>query len=288
MTTCADRQRDPTTAEHHLAASEWFKRERIWTKVGVTLPITIASAAPIVATAWPQTDVVVAATLGVLALFARLLAKPAAEVAHQRGVVELEARDCHVFNLPWNHFLAEPPEQEATHRMSERRRRKHPEEVQAVAEWYEFGAASIAESKQVLVAQRSNLAWARHDHERWATAVLSLLAILVIGGIGLALISGTTLLQYLGLVAFPSVPGWSDLWDTHRDQRRVIGRKLALRKRISAELPNPDPEPEALRGLQDDVFNSRLTSPYVPQLLYKISRAENDRAMRSAARKLLS
>lgn len=285
MTCCAERQRDPTTREHHLAASYLFLLERRATIFATHVPLTIACLIPVLVATTGSSGVEswAAAISGAVALIARVAAKPIATRSHRRGVEELEARDCHIFDLPWNHGLGERPQRESTKLRSDRATAALPEEASQVATWYEFGD-TVPDDVNVLIAQRSNLAWGENAHEHWANILVVALVLVVALGVAASTVADHPMATYLGVVAFPSVVGWIETWDLQSAHRRASADKADRRRKVEDAVERRNTA--QAREFQDDVFRSRLNHPHVPNWFHRLRRDRDDAAMRSAAHDL--
>lgn len=287
MTSCRERQKQSSAIDHHLAASDLFRSERRWTVWWLTIPIAIACLAPVAAFAADsrRVEVWLAAIAGGLALFGRLVAKPAGAARHREGVAELEARDCHIFNIRWNHGLGDQASRDDTCRRAQAARRALPVEEDRASNWYEFSDA-VTPERNVLIAQRSNLAWGEYDHRRWANTLAFLLITVIVAGLLSAGFAQGGVFEYLGLIGFPSVIGWCELWDQRVLHRRASGEKRAKRTEVD-RLIERGVLADA-RELQDDIFRSRLEHPHVPNWFHRMTRDHNDVVMRSVAQQLAS
>lgn len=285
VSTCADRQRSTAAIDHHLAASYAFKLERRWRWCATWLPVGAVVIAPALVIAAPTDglDALAGGIAGLTALLARVVGGPKAEAHHLRGVKELEARDCAIFGLQANTGLGPLPQAESTKLYAESARRLLPDEESRAATWYEFSDAA-SEPFNVLIAQRSSVAWGENEHEHWANALVLALVVAVLGGVSVAAAVGASLVSYLGLVAFPSVMGWLEIWDLQVAHRRAAHEKRDVRRRADHLVETRDGT--HARELQDAIFRGRLLAPYVPQWYYKLRRDRNDRSMRSVAQDL--
>lgn len=285
MTTCSERQRSGRSIDHHLAASHAFWLERRWYTIAVWIPIAIAVVAPAATVVFTSEFIgaVVGAVAGVITLASRSLGQPKITSHHRRGVLEIEARDCVIFDMPWNDAMGDEPQRETTDRYARRTRMRHPEEEARASDWYELDPA-VSEERNVLVSQRANVAWGENEHAHWANALSVVLVGVVALGLVMSMLQSTSLVTYLGIVAFPSVAGWIQLWDLQAAHRRASHDKAALRKRLDTLLK--DLQSHDRRRAQDAICRARMDHPHVPNWFHEHSRDENDASMRAVARQL--
>lgn len=150
--------------------------------------------------------------------------------------------------------------------------------------WYPFNnEASVP--LNIAVAQRANAAYT----DRLLKADSSLILVLTIVWIGLLLLVGIYTLSAFELVLgvmIPVLPGLLDNFENWLNVSNASKQRRSLAKEIEDVINDGEEIEPHITHWQQRTFELRLTTPYLPNLLYKSLRNKNEQAMKSAAEAL--
>lgn len=156
-----------------------------------------------------------------------------------------------------------------------------------LVDWYDIDAATPG-VKFVAIAQRMNVAYSdqllRSTVLLWTIVAIVWCAALII----LSLVVGLSLTTFLLGVFLPALPAALDVGVYIRSIARASRDRRDVAKAIEKRLASTA-EPvksEDLLAWQDLMFGLRLSTPQIPDWLYKLTRPLNEAAARSAADEL--
>jgi hypothetical protein len=282
------RQNTPDALRLLITQRRLYRRAKRWLGLRWLGMFVIGVGAPLVSVLWPSLAVAAGAVAGIWIFLARtvLLARQT-NLTGQAAAVQ-EQFDTLVFDMP---EVARRPSLPALEEIASIA--GPDEELQKVAEkeklidWYPIDDG-VDGTVAIAIAQRANASYTnrllRTTAAVWATAVaLWGLALVAIG-----LVVDLTAAQFLLGIIFPLLPAFLDLAQYVTSVRRSATDKAALASNIEDRLSGRgDPVlPEDLLVWQSQLFDLRRSAPEVPDLIYKVTRPKNERAMHTAARQL--
>jgi hypothetical protein len=271
-----------------IAQRRLYRRAKRWLAVRWIGMIIIGLAAPVVSVIYPSLAVVAGSVAGLWLFLGRtVLVLIQASITSKAAAVQ-EQLDFHIFGMPRTTARSTLPSLEEIAAIA-----GPDDQVEAIAgkeelfDWYPIDDAD-AGPVSVAIAQRANASYTdsllRTTAIVWSVATASWVLVLVV----VSLLSGLSLSTFLLGIALPVLPAFLDVvqyvvgvWRSARDRAdlaRVIEGHLG-----SSAGPV---QSEDLLVWQDRMYELRRTAPEVPDLLYKLKRKVNERAMSSAARQL--
>lgn len=274
----AQRQDLEVNLRRQLAARRYYslaKRSRL---IGQSVALLLALSSPIIFVIAPDLGPKLGAAAGLWIFISRLLIARFQRRFMCSGAAAQELFDCDVLGLPWNDRLARRPGQEDIRRTSER----NLKEIDRIKGWYPCPPATQW-PLSVLICQRSNTAWARRQHY-WYGLLLSAAAFIwVLFGIVFAVAQSASLVEYLTIIALPSLPAlldWTEIATSHFGASEGRGD---LEEEIGTLIRHGNGTDEDLREIQDGLFKYRCYGPLVPDWFYRRLRAAFEKDMRGAA-----
>ena len=250
--------------------------------------IIIGLAAPVISVIWPSLAVAAGAVAGLWLFLGRtVLVLMQASITAKAAAVQ-EQLDFHIFGMPRTTDRSTLPSLEEIAAIA-----GPDDEVEAVAakedllDWYPINDTD-AGPVSVAIAQRANASYTdsllRTTAILWTVATAAWVVMLLI----VSLLAGLSLSTFLLGIALPVLPAFLDVvqyvvgvWRSARD-RADLARAIAGHLGGSAG----PVQAEDLLVWQDRMYELRRIAPEVPDLLYKLKRKVNERAMNSAARQL--
>jgi hypothetical protein len=272
------RQDEERNLRFQLAARRYYTLAKGLRLLGQSVSTALALTSPLVLWLNPGLGPKLAAAAGLWIFASRFLLVRLQRGLINKGAVAQEAFDCAVLGLDWNETLARRPVQEDIHRASRRSRRR----VGKTKGWYPC-ADDSAWPLSVLVCQRSNAAWAGRQHSYYGFALIIAVVLWVVLGIGFAVGESASLVEYLTIIALPSLPAlldWAELAEGHLE---AGGKRDDLGEQIAGLIRGGGAHPEDLREIQDQLFELRRSAQLVPDWFYKLLRSSFERDMQGAA-----
>lgn len=280
------RQNEPHALRLLIAQRRMYRRAKRWVAARWLGMIVIGLAAPVISVIWPSLAVVAGAVAGLWLFLGRtLLVLIQASITSKAAAVQ-EQFDFHVFDMPRATGRSSLPSLEEIAAIA-----GPDDQVDVVAakekllDWYPINDAD-AGPVSVAIAQRANASYTdsllRTTAIAWTAATAIWVVVLVIA----SLLAGLSLSTFLLGIALPVLPAFLDVvqyvigvWRSARD-------RADLARAIEGHLGAGSVQGDDLLVWQDRMYELRRSAPEVPDLLYKLKRRVNERAMHSAARQL--
>lgn len=272
-----------------IAQRRLYRRAKRWLSLRWIGMVIIGIGAPAVAIAWPSLAVVSGAIAGLWLFLGRTLLVLLQGALTTKAASVQEQFDFYVFQMPDNANRSTLPSLEDIAKIA------GPDgQIRGVAEkeklidWYPVNAGDDG-AVSVAVSQRANASYTdgllRTTAIVWAVATVVWVVILIVASIVL----GLSLSGFLLGVALPVLPAFLDVVQYLAGVWRSASARHDLAQVIEAHITGTDGpvEGQDLLIWQERLFDLRRTAPEVPDLLYKIRRKVNERAMHSAARQLI-
>ncbi|MEG8281060.1 S-4TM family putative pore-forming effector [Streptomyces sp. AHA2] len=235
--------------------------------VGAALSITLPSARQAL-------GVSVALTL----LFVSILGSAREKRKTKQAASVQEEFDTYVFGLPWNATLADRPSTAVIAEAAERHRPRN------LRDWYS-DTEDLPYPLDVLVSQRSNLAWGVSDQRRWSAALAGFAILtLSLASIACALI-GLSFTDSVTAIFAPLIPAIKEVFEMWRASTESVKMKEATEARIaqiwetSLRQKKP-PKLTTCRELQDQMCTIRQVNAAIPSWFYWFLRDKNEKVMR--------
>ncbi|MYW15952.1 hypothetical protein GT039_10175 [Streptomyces sp. SID2955] len=216
--------------------------------------------------------------IAVILLFVSILGASREKRKNKQAASVQEEFDTYVFNLPWNSTLIDRPSN-AT--IAEAAARHKPKKLE---NWY-GDTEDLPYPLDVLVSQRSNLAWGASDHRRWS-ATLAGIGIFLFGLACLtSILLGLSFADAVTAVFAPLIPAVKEIFEMAIKNSEFTKEKEASEKRAAQmwddalrrrRLPNAS----SCRGLQDQICGFRQSNPVIPSWFYWFKRDQNEKVMR--------
>lgn len=282
------RQNDDHALRLLVTQRRLYSRAKRWLGLRWFGMLVIGLAAPVVSVIWPDLAVVSGAVAGLWIFLGRTVLVFAQSATTAKAAAIQEQFDFYVFGMPTS---------------IERSTLPSMEEIAVVAgpdaglrdvasgekllDWYPINGDD-AGTVTVAISQRANASYAdRLLHTTvtvWAVAAATWIALLI----ALSVIAGLSLLTFLVGVLLPILPAFLDVLEyvvgilKAARGRGDLARSIELRLRGAGETVDGSD----LLVWQERLYDLRRSTPQVPDLIYKIKRAANERAMKSAASQL--
>lgn len=275
-------QERPEAIEAATAFGRRYEIAQMWRGVAVGIGLALPVFGSILVLADSGISVALGAISGAWAVLGRYGVEALEARFRREGACAQEVFDCRVLGLHWNEGLAGPkPAPEdicdwAGKRDSGDRHGWYPKEV-APARW----------PLDVLLCQRANVVWGRRNHDRYAHIAAGLALTLFLATVGVGIVSGLSLSDYLVRLGLPSLPALliaGELFSGHRTQARAKQKvELAADGAWSAALAKcATVDPEQCRELQDTIFETRASGNPIPKWYYRLRLSHDEGAMRDA------
>lgn len=283
--TIARRQNDERALQLLVAQRRFYNRAKRWQSLRWIGILVIGLGGPFFSLLAPAVAVSVAAVTGVWLFAGRTVLALLENRTMLKAACVQEELDQYLFDMPDTiDRSGRPTPEDIALIAADKKPIRDVAKKEKLVDWYTVDANSPG-TTTIAIAQRSNAAYTdrliRTTVTVWAAAAILWLA----GLITWASISGVTLATFLLGALFPVLPAFLDVseyvmntWKAARDRADLaatIGRRFSRRDQSI--------EPQDLLVWQERLFDLRRTTPQVPNWLYKITRARNERAMKQTA-----
>jgi predicted pore-forming effector associated with SMODS systems len=279
------RQVEPAAITVQQAAAVLHRRAQIIEATRTSIAVVLA-ALGLVGTAIQAADST-AAILGfiwtpILAGFATPLLR-----RQLRRAVELqEIFDTQVFGLSWNKGIAgDQPSNAEIHHLGQKLKPSSKRMRHILEGWYD-NMAGIPYPLDVLACQEQNLSWDLQLRARYRNLITLALTIWFILGIIIGFAQHASLDQVLLGWYAPSLPAFTVGVEIFANQDELISEKrrllrwiskIAVEVRSEADIATQTELLQVARNLQDGIFASRMITPRVPYLVYRLFRSHDER-----------
>ncbi len=262
------------------AKDRFYKIGNRWHFWGASAAIVLALASPLALVYEPGWGPLLGAIAGVWIFISRLLFEPLKQGYQLKGASAQEMFDCDVLGLTWNDALIRQPSEEEIRSAS--KGFKDPKSTKKHCGWYPTDV-DIAWPRSVITCQRSNAVWGRRQHHAYGRLLMVTAFIWAIFGVIIALMHQATLAGYLTTIALPSLPAVLDAIDLSKKHFLASSRRQHLEDETNAMFDKNDSSHEALREIQDQVFELRRDAPPVAGWFYRILSKTYEEDMRYGA-----
>lgn len=270
-----------------VAQRRLYSRAKRWQSSRWIGLVIISLAAPLVTIVWDEAAVWTGACAGLWLFLGRTFFAWRESVIMTKAAIVQEDFDFYVFDMPRSIERADRPSFEDialisgddSSLLSAARREK-------LLHWYSVSAANPA-ALTVAIAQRAN---AEYSHRLLRRTVAIWLILTVTWGILLVVVSaaiGLPLATFILGVGLPVLPAALDLSEYLHNISKAASDRRDLANTIEQKIGISEPiEGFELLVWQERLFDLRRTTPQIPDWLYRITREQNERAMKAAADQL--
>lgn len=206
----------------------------------------------------------------------------------KQGALAQECFDCSVLSLKWNEFeIDKPLTRTDTIEWSKSYMNTHPDESK-MRDWYPVSAGTIPVDYGRLICQLSNCLWDARLRKRYATSLLTTVAIIVISIVSISMFLNATV-ESLILTISALLPAIIWLLKGCKAQNETIKesqrQKDFIEKLWSASIGGDDSNGliEKARSIQDSIFRRRMNSQPVFNWIYRIFRSKDQINMKVVA-----
>lgn len=278
----AQRQRTPEAIELLRAFRHAYTQSKRWHLVRLGGTVALALAAPLVIVFAPGLEHPLGAAASAWLLVTRWAIRPAEDRTLRFAVAVQELFDQYVLGLMPTTGPRPPAHEEIYRKAKQCSGNPDPD-------WYTVDPR-VDPAAATLIAQRSSAVWTRLLNREWG----NLLAVLVAGWtaltVGVAVLRGTSVGDFLIAVILPMLPALLDATDLCQAHWRATAERAdleaALDQRIDQATTGELPTQHELRALQDEIDRQRASQPAVPDWFYALRRAAYEDSMRAAAETL--
>ncbi|WP_371527201.1 S-4TM family putative pore-forming effector [Streptomyces sp. NBC_01283] len=188
-----------------------------------------------------------------------------------------EEFDTTIFQLPWNSVLSDRPTSglvvEAAHR----------HKGGDLEDWY-GNTGSLARPLDVLVCQRSNLAWGVSTHRRWAAVVMAAIITWIAGIVLVCYFLDLSFASSIFAVVTPLLPTFREYIEMWKSNMESVRAKEKAESKISdiwqsALNARRSPSAAKCREVQDRLCAIRQVNAAIPDWFYRIFRSESEKVM---------
>lgn len=262
------------------AKDHFYRVANRWHFWGSALAVVLALASPLVLIYEPDWGPLLGAVAGAWIFSSRLIFEPFKQSYQLKGATTQELFDCDVLGLSWNDALVRQTPDEEIRAAS--KGFKEPKSKAKHSGWYPT-QTDIPWPKSVITCQRSNAVWGRRQHQAYGRLLMVTAFLWGLLGVIVSLVHGATLAAYLTTIALPSLPAVLDAVELSKKHFQAANRRLHLEDETNSMVSDTAASHEALRELQDQVFDLRRDAPPVPGWFYRILKPGYEQDMRYAA-----
>ena len=274
-------QNSERNLRRQLAKNHWYAAAKRWNLAGTALAIAFALASPLVLLYWPSWGSTLGAVAGAWIFASRLLLEPWKLKLQTKGAAAQELFDCDVLGLAWNPTLASEPSLEEIRNAG--RGVADSGKVDKHRNWYPSGVSMVWPAS-VITCQRSNAVWARMQHYSYGLFLIVAAGSWAVIGIGVAVVHGASLAEYLTTIALPSLPAMLDATELSRKHLSASDKRKKLEDECDRLMSEPSKVTHVeLREVQDELFLLRRDAPLVAGWFYRTVKKSYEENMKFAA-----
>lgn len=184
-----------------------------------------------------------------------------------------EKFDTKVFGLDQNEFLNTKYVDEDIIRKFSKKDRQNINKLSKVKDWYSIKIDSLPTNLAVLFCQRMNITYDQNIKKQYSVLLLITTAITFLALLIFSMLEGFTLKKFIVEVFLPSLPLFNFTFKEIKTSIESTSNLHKLREQIESKisgstflqsLNNND-----LRNIQDRIYNNRILSPLIPDMIYK-------------------
>lgn len=155
-----------------------------------------------------------------------------------------------------------------------------------LTDWYPF-EPNASDSLNIAIAQRTNGTYSARLLKRTSTGILVATILWIAGIVIYGSISKLSGFDLMAGIIIPVLPGALDNFEHWLRVRDAYKQRLSLADEIEDHIRRKELPEQAHVHWQQITYELRREAPYVPNLLYKLTRSRNERAMKAASKELV-
>ena len=287
-----EQQNTPAAVEQLAAQRQLYREAKRVGAIRFWISLTLALASFLLPYIWSSGTSWLRAFTGLWLIFDRAVFRGLAKNLHSRAALIQEVFDTTVLLLPWNKVAAKEKPIHEYIVSAARRFVAQKGDRESLRNWYP-DVSCLPLPLARLVCQRTNVVWDGQLRRRYSTMVLLFTLGLGTTTIAYALLTGSTILDYL-LTFLPAMPVLILGAEVVREQQEAVARLEELwksargfwREALSGYATERDYAAQS-RALQDQILTSRKHNPLVPEVVYQSLRDPYETDSRESAEHLI-
>jgi hypothetical protein len=282
------RQNDDDSLRFLVAQRRLYSRAKRWLGLRWFGMLVIGLAAPVVSVVWPNLAVVSGAVAGLWIFLGRTVLMSAQSTATAKAAAIQEQFDFHVFGMPASIERSTLPSlEEISAIVGPDSRLRAVATDEDLIDWYPIDRGDTG-TAAVAISQRANASYSDSLLRTTAVVWVILTAVWIVALVVASAVVGISLVTFLVGVLLPILPAFLDVVEYVAGMRKAARGRGDLARSIEQHLKGNKGTIDGndLLVWQERLYELRRSTPQVPDLIYKIKRAANERAMKSAASQL--
>lgn len=281
------RQNEDDALRPLIAQRRLYSKAKRWLALRWFGMLIIGLGAPVISVIWPDLAVVSGAVAGLWIFLGQSVLINAQSASVNKAAAVQEQFDFYVFGMPSSVERSSLPTIEEIAAVAgpdpELRRIAADEKL---LDWYPMDAGDPG-ILTVAISQRANASYSDRLLRSTAIVWTSLTVVWVLALIVASLVVKLSLITFLVGVALPVLPSFLDVVRYVAGIRRAARDRADLTRSIESRIrANDSLESSDLLVWQESLYDLRRSTPLVPDLIYKVKRAVNERVMKTAASQL--
>ncbi|MGW6258529.1 S-4TM family putative pore-forming effector [Streptomyces sp. NPDC055085] len=268
-----------------IAQRRLYSKAKRWLALRWFGMLIIGLGAPVMSVIWPELAVVSGAIAGLWIFLGQSVLINAQSVGVTKAAAVQEQFDFYVFGMPTSVDRSTLPSMEEISAVAgpDPDLRRTATDAKLL-DWYPIDANDSG-ILTVAIAQRANVSYADRLLRSTAIAWTTLTAIWVVALIAASVVVKISLLTFLVGVLLPVLPSFLDVARYVLGIRRAARDRADLTRSIESRIRTSGDSIEAsdLLVWQESIYELRRSTPLVPDSIYKMKRALNERVMKTAA-----
>lgn len=282
------RQNDIDALRFLVAQRRLYSRAKWWLGLRWFGMLVIGLAAPVVSVVWPALAVVAGSVAGLWIFLGRTLLVSAQSTATTKAAATQEQFDFYVFEMPASIERSTIPSiEEISDIAGDDSKLGEVAANEKLLDWYPISSADSG-TATVAISQRANASYSDRLLRTTVIVWAALTAVWVTFLIVVSIVVGISLTTFLLGVLLPILPAFLDVVEYVSGMRKAARGRGDLARSIEQRLKGNGAliDGNDLLVWQERLYELRRSTPQVPDFIYKIKRAANERAMKSAALQL--
>jgi hypothetical protein len=282
------RQNDDDALRLLIAQRRLYSRAKRWLGLRWFGMSAIGLAAPIISVVWPEFAVAAGAVAGSWLFLGRTLLVSAQSSATTKAAATQEQFDFYVFEMPASTERSTLPSvEEIASLAGEDSKLRAVADGEKLIDWYPISPDDSG-TVTVAISQRANASYSDRLLQSTVVTWATLTTIWSVTLVVVCAVAGVSLSTFLLGAFLPILPSFLDVADYVLGMRRAARSRRDLARSIEQRLKGG---PGSIDGSdllvwQEAMYDLRRSAPQVPDFIYKLKRAANERAMKSAASQL--
>ncbi|MHA6508297.1 S-4TM family putative pore-forming effector [Tessaracoccus sp. Y1736] len=272
-----------------IAQRRLYSKAKHWQGLRWVGLLALGLAAPVVSVLMPGFAVAAGAAAGLWIFLGRTWITAREVELMTRAAAVQEEFDQYVFSMPTTISRSALPSPEDIARLAgDDAQLRSVAAKEKLIKWYEI-EAHVDGAVSVAISQRANAAYTDRLIRTAVTVWSALAGVWVTTLIVWSMWTGISLPTFLLGVLLPVLPGALDVFEYLSSTRRAARDRADLANTIGSRIgegPNKPIDGQELLVWQTHLYDLRRTTPQVPDWLYMMTRAKNEAAMGSVARRL--